>query len=189
MGLTYPVDSRRVKLRGSAVRLVFFYHLFSASGVAGQRKAVERSVGSDDPRFDERARERDKSARVASRDGDAFAGPDLIFKIGSKLRKAVRPRRESTSRSRGVDDDGAVVFYKRDRLARGVVRQAQERDVARIYRVRPRARILAYLIRESDQFDVVALFDPLAEPQSRRTVRAVDEYLYHLFAFFLSTIA
>jgi len=68
---------------------------------------------------------------------------------GLKFRKTIGPAWRYAMRSRGVDDLNCRIFDKPDRLARGIVRQAEENRVGRVERIAPRRRIFAMLFGQN----------------------------------------
>ena len=77
----------------------------------------------------------------------------------------------------GVDDLRRVFLGPFGGLDCGVVRQAEDGQVGVHERVTPFAGIPATLFVHDDQIDVLADFEPVADPEAGCAVRPVYEYL------------
>ena len=112
-------------------RFVVRDHGFAAAAVAGDRVDGDRHGRRDDLGVDERTQQGDRARRVAARVGDEARGADRLGLARREFRKAVGPSRRHAMRGRGVEHARAVRHGgdQGDRLARGVVREAEDDDV------------------------------------------------------------
>ena len=94
---------------------------------------------------------------------------------GLQLGQAVDPTRRGAMGRAGVDHAHAGTAHQRHGLARGVVGQAQQRDVAVVQGLGAMAGALAMLRRQLQQAQVGAAVQPLAHLQAGRALVAVDE--------------
>jgi hypothetical protein len=69
-----------------------------------------------------------------------------------------------------------VIVDQLDRLARGIVGQAEDDEIRGIERLGARARILAPRVIERDQRDLVAPGEPFANLKPGGARRTVDEH-------------
>ena len=90
-------------------------------------------------------------------------------------------------RGRGIDHPGRIAVDHGDRLARGIIGQAENGDVGFVQRVAPRRRVLARLAGQMNQVQFGAGFQPLADLQPGGPLFAVDEYgVCHVRCLFAS---
>ena len=113
---------------------------------------------------------------------------DGLAPLGAELREAVGPAGGYAVRRRGVHDAHGGVFYHRDRLAAGGVRQAEDGEAAGVERLAPCRRVFPRLAREGDEFEVVPALQPGVYAQPGRAGAAVYEYLCHAVTCFKYSI-
>ena len=125
---------------------------------------------------------------MAAWGGDALAAYDGLAPLGAELREAVGPAGGYAVRRRGVHDAHGGVFYHRDRLAAGGVRQAEDGEVAGVERRLPRRGVLSGLAGEGDELEIGPVFEPGVYAQPGRAGAAVYEYLCHAVTCFKYSI-
>ena len=157
------VGARGVQRLVGALGLVLGDHLFAAAAVAGQaRHAQVRGLG-DDPQLHQRRDGRDKASSVAARHGDAGRGFQRL--AGAvQLGQAVDPAGRGAVRRARVEN-AHIVPQQRHDLARGIVRQAEEREVALIDDRRPGADVLAVRLGDFQNFKFVPFRQPVRNAQ------------------------
>lgn len=154
---------RAIQTRIARLALVLRDHLLSPAAVSRYRMAHEGIIGGNQSARDQGIYERDKSARMAARNGYAFRGNDLFAVRLGKFGKTVRPIGRSSMRGRGVDDADAPAFRKRYSLPRSRVGQAQKDDIRGIYTFFARGGVLAEFFGKRDQSQIRTLTKPLVD--------------------------
>ena len=91
-----------------------------------------------------------------------------------KLGKAVVPIRVGAVRGRCVNNAGRVVLDERNGLACRRIRQAQKRNVGCIEELAALHDVLALVLVDKQQLDIVAAAETLINLQTGRTLFAVD---------------
>ena len=91
-----------------------------------------------------------------------------------KLGKAVVPIRVGAVRGRGIDDTGGVILDERNGLACRRIRQAQKRNVGCIEELAALLDVLALVLVDEQQLDIVAAAETLINLQTGRAFLAVD---------------
>ena len=152
-------------------------HLLAAARIARHRVHGEWPVLRHDARRDERPRQRDRARRIAARIGDARGARDRLPLPRRHFRKTVDPAIRHPVRRRGINDARRRIADQRLALLRRLVRQAQDHDVGLVQRFFPRARILALLLAQRNEVEIVAALQPRPDLQPRRPRFAVDENL------------
>ena len=158
------VGARGVQRLVGALGLVLGDHLFAAAAVAGQARHVQVRGLRDDPQLHQRRDGRDKAGGVAARHGDAGRGFQRL--AGAvQLGQAVDPAGRGAVRRARVEN-AHIVPQQRHDLTRGVVRQAEEREVALIDDRRPCADILAVRLGDFQNFKFVPFRQPVRNAQT-----------------------
>ena len=158
------VGTRGVQRLVGALGLVLGDHLFAAAAVAGQARHVQVRGLRDDPQLHQRRDGRDKAGGVAARHGDAGRGFQRL--AGAvQLGQAVDPAGRGAVRRARVEN-AHIVPQQRHDLTRGVVRQAEEREVALIDDRRPCADIPAVLLGDFQNFKFVPFRQPVRNAQT-----------------------
>jgi len=142
-------EAERVKLeRRRLVRLISLDHLAPAPGIARDGVNRHRHVGGDKTGVDERAQQRYGARRITAGVGHARRVRDFFGLSGREFGEAIDPARRHAMRGRRVEQTRralAQFVAELDRLARGVVGQAQDRQVDAGEQIALGARILALL--------------------------------------------
>ena len=158
------VGARGVQRLVGALGLVLGDHLFAAAAVAGQARHVQVCGLRDDPQLHQRRDGRDKAGGVAARHGDAGRGFQRL--AGAvQLGQAIDPAGRGAVRRARVEN-AHIVPQQRHDLTRGVVRQAEEREVALIDDRRPGADILAVRLGDFQNFKFVPFRQPVRNAQT-----------------------
>ena len=111
---------------------------------------------------------------MTARVGNALGIPDSFAVCLGQLGKAVIPVRVGAVRGRGIDDTGGVILDERNGLACRRIRQAQERNVGCVQELAALLSVLAPVLIDEQQLDVVAAAEALVNLEAGRTLFAVD---------------
>ena len=174
------VDAGRVKGLRLVGGLVIRDHFLAAAGIAGQGEAGERVGSRDDAHPDQRSCAGDESCRVAAGIGDPVAGCDGGALVGGELREAVGPAVGSAVRGGSVDDADVRVIDQRDGLDGACVGQAQEDDVRRVEEFAALFVVVALVLVDAHQLQVLPGADPVKNLQAGGA--ALSVYVYFCFA-------
>ena len=111
---------------------------------------------------------------MAARIGNALGVLDGFAVRLGQLGKAVIPVQVGAMRGRCIDDTGGIILDERDRLFRRRIRQAQERNVGCIEELAALLGVLALILIDEQQLDVVAAAEALVNLETGRALFAVD---------------
>ena len=168
------VNTLGIMPRVAVFVLILRDHLLAAAGITGQRSTGQRGVLRDDAARDERIYGGDKAARVAAGVRDALGIPDRFAVRLGQLSKAVIPVRVGAVRGRGINDTGGIILDERNGLACRRIRQAQERNVGCVQELAALLSVLALVLIDEQQLDVVAAAEALVNLEAGRALFAVD---------------
>ena len=167
------VGARGVQRRVDALALVLGNHLFAAAAVAGQ--ACDREVRSrgDKPPLHQRRNGCNKPGGMAA--GHRHAGGGRQRRAGAvQLRQAVDPAGGCAVCCAGVQNPHITAHQRHD-LARGVIGQAEEGEVALIDDRCPGADILAVCLGDFQNFKFIPLRQPVRNAQAGGTGTSIHE--------------
>ena len=182
------IEAGRIERTVSLFRLVLGDALLARARVAADRVTDEGIILRRNAVRDQGIDEGDEAARITAGIGDAFGALDGISVRRRELGEAVCPAFRRAVRRGSVDDDRPRPFRKQSRFLCRVVGQAQEDGVRRVDGFFAGNGILAVLLVERDERDVLTRLHALYNFEPRGARAAVDEYLDH-FPSFLSSIA
>ena len=152
-------------------------HPLAAARVARERITGERVVGGHEACLYEGRRGGDEARGVAARVGDALARGDGGALALRELGEAVGPVGGRAVRRGGVDDAGVGVLHETHGLAGRVVGQAEEHDVSGVDEALALVEVVALVLVDAQQLQVVARADAVEDLQAGRAALAIDVYL------------
>ncbi|MCY1196742.1 hypothetical protein D9M72_80920 [compost metagenome] len=169
-----PIELERRPLR--PVRPFVGVHAGAAAArVAGHGVHRHRVIGRHQACLDQRPQEGDGASGVAARVAHAPGLRDQPALLRVHFGKAVDPARIRAMRRTGVDHADRRVDDGGRRLARGLVGQAQDGDVAGVDRLGAALRVLALRLGQRQQPQVGAAVQALMDLQAGGALVAVDE--------------
>ena len=127
--------------------------------------------------------------------GDPVTRRDGRALLSAQLRKAVGPAVRSAVRRGGVDDAHIRVVDQRNSFPRTVIRQAQEYDVRRVEEFAPLIRIMALVLVDPHQFQVLPRSDPVKNLKAGRSCLSVyvnfgsAHFVFLVFVFLIFGLA
>ena len=149
----------------------------------------KRRIRRKQPGIDQGTYEEHETARVAAGVRYAAGGADAPAPSRFQLRQPVGPAARHPVGGARIHDAGPARRGPCRRLARRIVRQAEHRDVRFLHPLAARRRILAKRLGETEEFDVVAPTEPVANAKPGGTHVAIDidlgpvgRHLPHLLA-------
>ena len=168
------VNALGIVSRIAVLVLILHDHFLTAAGVTGQRSTGERGVLGNDTVCYQRVNRGNKSACVTARIGNALGVLDGFAVRLGQLGKAVIPVRVGAMRGRCVNNAGRVVLDERNGLACRRIRQAQKRNVGCIEKLAALLDVLALVLVDEQQLDIVAATEALVNLETGRALFAVD---------------
>ncbi len=156
-----------------------FDHRLAAAGIAAHRIDADGVVRGHHTGIHERPQQRHRAGRITAGVRDFSRRPDLVGLVGREFRKTIGPVAGDPKGRRRIQHLGAGSSHavdQRDRLARGVIRQAEDDEVHLLHQRALRLRILALVLGNVPEHDVVLQAQPLANAKARGPGCAVDEH-------------
>src|SRR5579859_8008499 len=150
-------------------------HPAPAAGVSRDGIDRERPARRQHPGVRQRPHQADEAGRIAAGIGDAFCAFDRGALRPRHLGEAVGPAISRPVGRGGIDHTRPVVLDEADRLARGVIRQAENDHIGAVDDLLARRSLLPPRGIDRDELDITAARKPLQDLQSRRAGFAVDE--------------
>ncbi|MNL27759.1 hypothetical protein D3C87_1493680 [compost metagenome] len=147
----------------------------AAARIARHRMHNHRIVGGHQPRLDQGAQQGDGARGVAAGVADPLGLRDHVGLPRAHLRKPVHPTRRGAMRRTGVDDAHRRVHHRRRRLARRLVRQAQDGHVTGVDGVGTALRILAFGLGQRQQAQVGTAVQTFMNLQAGGALVAVNK--------------
>ena len=154
-------------------------HRLAAARIAADRVDGDGIVRRHEAGIDQRPQQRHRAGRIAAGIGDFSRRLDLVGLIGREFRKTIGPVGSDPKRRRGVEHLGRLGAHavdQRDGLFRGIVRQAEDDEIHLLHQRLLGAGILALLLGDALDRDVVLQPQPLGDAEARGAGRAVDEH-------------
>ena len=174
------LEPEAVELEGrAAVPVMRLDQPPAASGIAADRVDRDRIIARDEAGFDQRAQEPDRAGGIAPGVADLGGSGDAFGLARHHLGKSVGPLRVYPMRGAGVEQLGHVrpePVGQRHRLARRLVRQAQDDEIDLGHHVAARRDILPLRRREAAQRDLRQRLEPRGDAKAGRAGLAVDEH-------------
>ena len=156
-----------------------FDHGLAAARIAAHRIDGDGIVRRHQPGIHQRPQQRHRAGRIAARVRDFPRRPYLVGLIRREFRKAVGPVAGDAKRRRCVQHLGCGRSHavdQRNGLSRGVIRQAEDDEVHLLHQRPLGLRILALVLGNALEHDVVLQAKALANAEARRSGRAIDEH-------------
>ena len=139
----------------------------------------EMGVAGHDAAIDEGAREEHEAGRIAPRIADTGRVANPLALVRVQLRQPVDPSVRDAVGGARVEHPHVVARNEADRLARGIVGQAQDHDVGLVEKPAPLLRVLARGLRYLHQRHVLPRREPLPNLEPGRARLPVDEHVRH----------
>ena len=177
MLLTESILTGSTKQAVAVVSAVLGNHTLAATRISGDRKAGQLCILANQALVHKRLNKCHKSACMATGVGNAFGRGDFV--LAAKLGEAVGPALFGAVSGRGVNDNRVGVVNHTNCLNSSSIGQAQKSNIGAVQRVASCGIVLAKLLRQADNFNILSALKTLCNAKARSACAAVDKYLCH----------
>ena len=168
------IDARCVQQLRPSFCLILRDHLLTAAGIAGQAVAAHRVVLRNHAHRHQRCRRRNEAGRMTARVRYTLTRANRRPLRFRQLWIAIGPVWIRPVCRRRIDHAHVRIINEGNRFSGTFIRQTEKYDICAVEILLPLIRIVPELLRNPQQFEILALTDTVIDLKSRRATLTID---------------